>query len=255
MKTLLFLRCFISFLLRLLSPKMCVCLFKNNTNKKYRSSAELNAIDAMGQLICENPGQITLIAIGPLTNVARAIQYYPQMAKSVAEIAIMGGVFAVDNYLKDTNFGLDPEAANVVLNSGANITIVPMDVTTQTLLTHQDLDRITKIGTPLTHFISETTHPWINYSMITRNLTGAWIHDVLVVAWLLDRRVATVTDYRMGIELHAGPTRGRSWRYRQPLRLSVGIDESAGAPVQMLNSVDNQRLLNLLEEVFDTSEF
>lgn len=209
----------------------------------------------MGQLICENPGEITLIAIGPLTNVARALQRYPQLAKSVAEIAIMGGVFAVDNYLKDTNFGIDPEAANIVLNSGANITIVPMDVTTQTLLTHQDLDRITKSSTPLARFISETTHPWINYSMITRNLTGAWIHDVLAVAWLLDRRVATATDYRMGIELHAGPTRGKSWRYCPPLRLSVGIDESAGAQVQILNSVDNQQLLDLLEEAFNASKY
>lgn len=208
----------------------------------------------MGQLICENPGEVTLVAIGPLTNVARAMQRYPQLAKSVAEIAIMGGVFAVDNYLKDTNFGLDPEAADIVLNSGAKITIVPMDVTTQTLLTHQDLDRITKIDTPLARFISETTHPWIDYSMMTRNLTGSWIHDVLVVAWLLDHRVATATDYRMGIELRAGATRGKSWRYRHPLRVSVGIDESAGTLVQILNSVDNQRLLNLLEEVFDASQ-
>lgn len=80
------------------------------------SSAPL-AAHAIGELICNNPGEITLVAIGPLTNIAHAMQLYPQMAASVAEIAIMGGVFHVDGYLKDTNFGLDPEAAHVVLTS------------------------------------------------------------------------------------------------------------------------------------------
>lgn len=48
----------------------------------------------------------------------------------------MGGVFDIDHYLKDTNFVYDPEAAHIVLSSGANITLVPMDVTTQTIMTH-----------------------------------------------------------------------------------------------------------------------
>ncbi len=207
-----------------------------------------DAADAIGQLICNNPGEITLVAIGPLTNIARAMQRYPKLAESVAEIAIMGGVFAVDDYLKDTNFGLDPEAAHQVLNSGANITLVPMDVTTQTLMTHQDLDRIAQIDKPLARFISETFRPWIDYSIKTRRLPGCWIHDALVVAWLLNQRVATAADYRVDIELREGATRGKSWRYRQPLRLDVGIDQPAGGLVHVLQTVDNQLLLSMLEQ-------
>lgn len=207
-----------------------------------------DAIDAIGQLICNNPGEMTLVAIGPLTNVARAIQRYPQLAKSVVEIVIMGGVFNVDNYLKDTNFGIDPEAAHQVLNSGASITVVPLDVTTQTLMTHQDLNRIEYIDTPLAHYIVDTIRPWMDFSINTRHLNGSWIHDVLTVAWLLDKRVATAIDYRVGIELRAGTTRGRCWRYHPPLRNSVGIDESAGASVYVLTTVDSQLLLNILEK-------
>ncbi|XP_031636772.1 uncharacterized protein LOC116349476 [Contarinia nasturtii] len=214
---------------------------------------EENAIDAIGRLILNNPGEITLIGIGPLTNIAMAIQRYPKLVESVAEIAIMGGVFNVDNYLKDTNFGIDPEAAKIVLNSGANITIVPMDVTTQTMLTHESLERITKIDKPLTRYIYETTRPWIDYSMKTRNLPGSWIHDALVVASLIDPRVATTKEYRMDIELRDGPTRGKCWRYCNPLRVSVGIDGSAGALVNMLQSVDNQHLLNMIQQAFDAS--
>ncbi|RWR00927.1 hydrolase [[Pantoea] beijingensis] len=210
---------------------------------------EQGAVDAMGQLICDNPGEMTLVAIGPLTNVALAMQRYPQMAESVAEIAIMGGVFALDDYIKDTNFGLDPEAAHQVLNSGANITLVPMDVTTQTLMTHQDLDRIARINKPLARFVTETFRPWIDYSMRSRHLSGCWIHDALVVAWLLNQHVATAADYYADIELRAGATRGKSWRYRQPLRVDVGIEQPVGGMVHILQSVNNVQLLTMLENI------
>lgn len=154
------------------------------------------AAHAIGELICNNPGEITLVAIGPLTNIAHAMQLYPQLASSVAEIAIMGGVFNVDGYLKDTNFGLDPEAAHMVLTSGANITLAPLDVTTQTQLLHQDLDKIAQIESPLSRYLVETIRPWISYSMQTRQLPGCWVHDALVVARLLDKSIVTTgSDY------------------------------------------------------------
>ncbi|CRH32448.1 hydrolase [Pantoea ananatis] len=210
-----------------------------------------DAAQAMGQLICDNPGEITLIAIGPLTNVALAMQRFPDMAESVAEIVIMGGVFALDDYIKDTNFGIDPEAAHQVLHSGAAITLLPMDVTTQTLLTQDDLTRMTCREHPLTRFVHDTLQPWIDYSMQTRQLAGCWIHDALVVAWLLNQRVAWGTDYRVDIELRPGATRGKTWRYRQPLRLDVGIPPDAGALVHVLHSVDNALLLSIIEQAFN----
>ncbi|QKJ85659.1 nucleoside hydrolase [Paramixta manurensis] len=212
------------------------------------SAPAQDAVDAMGQLICDNPGEITLVAIGPLTNVALAMQRYPKLAESVAEIAIMGGVFALDDYIKDTNFGLDPEAAHQVLNSGAAITLVPMDVTTQTLMTHRDLERIARIDKPLARFVTETFRPWIDYSIKTRHLPGCWIHDALVVAWLLNQRVATAMDYFVDVELRDGATRGKSWRYRQPLRVDVGIPAQVGGLVHVLQQVDNQQLLAMIEQ-------
>lgn len=207
-----------------------------------------DAAEAIGRLICDNPGEITLVAIGPLTNVALALQRYPAMAEAVAEIVVMGGVFALDDYIKDTNFGLDPEAAHQVLHSGAAVTLVPMDVTTQTLLTHQDLSRITASDHPLSHFVRDTLRPWIHYSIRTRQLAGSWIHDALVVAWLLNQRVANGTDYRVDIELRPGATRGKSWRYRTPLRVGVGIPDNSGALVHVLHHVDNALLLEMIEQ-------
>ncbi|QDY40848.1 nucleoside hydrolase [Candidatus Pantoea soli] len=210
-----------------------------------------DAAGVMGQLICDNPGEFTLVALGPLTNVAQALQRYPAMADAVAEIVIMGGVFALDDYIKDTNFGLDPEAAHQVLHSGATITLVPMDATTQTLLTHQDLTRLTARDHPLTQFVRETLRPWIDYAMRTRHLPGCWIHDALVVAWLLNQHVAEGVDYHVDIELRPGATRGKSWRYRTPLRLDIGVPPDSGALVHVMQNVNNTLLLALIEQAFN----
>ncbi|WP_380184638.1 nucleoside hydrolase [Kalamiella sp. sgz302252] len=215
--------------------------------RAYRAPDE-EAADAMGKLICANPGEITLVAIGPLTNVALALERYPQMAEAVREIAIMGGVFALDDFIKDTNFGLDPEAARRVLTSGACLTLVPMDVTTQTMLTPGDLQRIETLNTPLAKYVGETLRPWLDYSMQTRKLPGCWIHDVLVVAWLIDQRVATAADYYVDVELRPGMTRGKSWRYRLPLRVDTATGELTGGLTHVLQTVDNARLLKMLEQ-------
>lgn len=201
----------------------------------------------IGELICNNPGEITLVAIAPLTNIAHALQLYPQMAEAVAEIVIMGGVFNVDGYIKDTNFGIDPEAAHVVLTSGANITLVPMDVTTQTMMTHQDLDQLAQINSPLSRYLVETIRPWMSYSMQTRHLPGCWIHDVLTIAYLLDRTIASSKAYYVDVALGDGLTRGTSWCYNpDALRLDVGIPVPQGKPVNVLQSVDNARLLSMI---------
>ncbi|GAK28452.1 nucleoside hydrolase [Serratia liquefaciens] len=206
-----------------------------------------NAAVAIGELICNNPGEITLAAIGPLTNVAHAMQLYPQMAQAVKEIVIMGGVFNLEGYIKDTNFGLDPEAARQVLTSGANITLAPLDVTTQTMLTQESLAQMTQPDTPLCRYLRSTTQPWIDYSRHTRHLPGCWIHDALVIAWLLEPQLVTTEEYYVDVALEGAMTRGSSRRWRPGgLRLTVGMPEPEGKPLRVMQQVDNARLLALI---------
>lgn len=206
------------------------------------------AVHKMGELICNNPGEITLIAIGPLTNVALALQLYPQMAAAVKEIVIMGGVFNVEGYLKDTNFGIDPEAAHAVLTSGANIILVPMDVTTQTMMTHQDLDKLATCNNRLSDFLVETIRPWMDFSMQTRNLPGCWIHDVLTVALLLEPALVSGVEDYVDVSL-SGLSRGRTLRYGpENLRLTVNVEPPRGKPVMILQTVDNEALLALIDK-------
>ena len=206
-----------------------------------------HAAQAIGELVCNNPGEITVVAIGPLTNIAHTIQLYPDFARSVAEIVIMGGVFQLDSYLKDTNFAVDPEAAKIVIESGANITLAPLDVTTQTLLTHQDLDKLQSFANPLADFIVRTSRPWMNYSIQTRQLAGCWIHDVLCVAKLIDESIVTSSPYIVDVSTARDCTRASSRRWKEgALRLTVGMPPVSHQPVNVMEQVDNQRLLEII---------
>lgn len=206
-----------------------------------------HAAQAIGELVCKNPGEITVVAIGPLTNIAHTIQLYPDFARSVAEIVIMGGVFQLDSYLKDTNFAVDPEAAKIVIESGANITLAPLDVTTQTLLTHQDLDKLQSFANPLADFIVRTSRPWMDYSIQTRQLAGCWIHDVLCVAKLIDESIVTSSPYIVDVSTARDCTRASSRRWKEgALRLTIGMPPVSHQPVNVMEQVDNQRLLEII---------
>ncbi|MEX0634283.1 nucleoside hydrolase [Serratia ureilytica] len=85
---------------------------------------------------------------GPLTNVAHAMQLTRRWRRREKEIVIMVACSTFEGYIKDTNFGLDPEAARLVLNSGTAITLAPLDVTAQTMLTQADLAALTQPDHP-----------------------------------------------------------------------------------------------------------
>ena len=216
----------------------------------FRAAPLLPAAQAIGELVAANPGEVTIVAIGPLTNIALAMRLYPELATNVARIVIMGGVFDVDGYLVDTNFGFDPEAAAIVLASGARVTLIPMDVSTKTMLTHKDLDQLEQINNRLTRFLIPTLRPWVSYSAATRNIAGMWIHDVVAVALLLDPTIVSSEPRAVTIQLASGPTRGRTSIWTPE---STHSDRSDVKPalIDVLVGIDNGRLLELISTSFN----
>lgn len=219
----------------------------------HRDNTPANAADILGKKVCDNPGEITVVATGPLTNIARAIELYPKFAQSVARISIMGGVFHSEEYLKDTNFGMDPEAAKMVLESGAPITLAPLDATTTTLLTLHDLDKLETMPNALTCYLTRTFRPWIRYSMKTRHIPGCWIHDAVSVALLIDPSIVTTAPYRVDIALEGAFTRGSSRRWKEDaLRLTVGMPKDKHKAIDVVKTVNNKKLLSL---IFSTMKY
>ncbi|MBB2965640.1 nucleoside hydrolase [Leifsonia aquatica] len=204
------------------------------------------------ELLRSAPGEFTIVAIGPLTNIAMALALEPRLPELVHDLVIMGGAFDVPGFLQELNFGIDPEAAHLVLTSGAPITLVPLDTTSQTLFTHADLDRLVGVGGALAEYVVETTRPWIDYAAAWRKIDGCLLHDPLTVALLLDPGIAEYEERVVDVELLGSLTRGRAvWWTEENLRLHVGLRvPPAVRGVRVATRVDNARLVELLLTAF-----
>jgi purine nucleosidase len=109
-----------------------------------------HAVDLIVRTVAAHPGEITLLAIGPLTNVALALLREPRLAQDLAGLMVMGGVVGGAGALHlpwvEHNFRCDPEAAAIVLASGVRLQIVPLDVTTKVCIRPADVANIRAAG-------------------------------------------------------------------------------------------------------------
>ncbi|MFJ3958103.1 nucleoside hydrolase [Arthrobacter sp. NPDC090010] len=181
------------------------------------------------------PGRIDLIATGPLTNIAAAVQAVPGLPDKLRSLTIMGGALSVPGYRVETNFSYDPDSAAAVLSCGAPITLVSMDATTRTMLTAGDLDCLEEIDSGMARSLIPAVRPWVDYSASTRGIRGCWIHDAAAVAVVLRPEIATYSDVSVEIALQ-GPDRGKT------------TFASSGPIVRIVETIDNSALLGLLRD-------
>lgn len=205
-----------------------------------------DAVDKIIALSKKYAGELTIVAIGPLTNIAMAIKKDSDFEKRIKQIVLMGGLFNVPRYIKDTNFGLDPEAAYIVLTSNIPVVMAPFDTTSTTLFTYDDLDKIGKINNKLCAYLYKTVTPWLEYSIKTRGLKGCWIHDVLTVAYLIDSSIVSCEEGLVNIELQ-GAFRGRCYRVDPGyIKNGMGLVPQSSRKIKIMKSVDNQALVSLI---------
>jgi purine nucleosidase len=139
-------------------------------------------------LMQAEPKTITLCTLGPLTNIAMALVKQPAIAERIAEIVMMGGAyFEVGNITPAAEFNIyvDPEAADVVMRSGAPITIMPLDVTHQIQSTPERLDAIKAIGNRAGTAVYEMLSFSEGFDLRKYGWAGAPLHDPTVIAYLL----------------------------------------------------------------------
>ena len=157
-------------------------------------------------------GEITLVAIGPLTNIAKAILEYPNSMKGFREIICMGGAFRVygnTTTIAEFNIFVDPHAAQVVVNSGIPVTFVPLDVTEQVCFEMGHIVReIHPLGTKLSRFITDLTRGYIDYHMQTEGFPGCYLHDPLAVGLAIDPSFCGMQEAFVQIETESSITMG-----------------------------------------------
>ncbi len=151
--------------------------------------ADRHAVDfIIDTLRAEAPGSVTLCPLGPLTNIATALEKAPDIAPHIAEIVLMGGAyFEVGNITPAAEFNIyvDPEAAKVVFACGAPITVMPLDVTHKALVTKPRNDAFRALGTPAGHAVAEMTDFFERFDKEKYGSLGAPLHDPCVTAYLI----------------------------------------------------------------------
>ena len=155
----------------------------------------------------EAPGTVTLVPIGPLTNIAAAFERAPDIIPRVQQVVLMGGAyFEVGNVTPAAEFNIyvDPEAAAQVLNSGVDVVMMPLDVTHKALTSADWLAGLRALGTRAGEAVASWTDFFERYDREKYGSEGAPLHDPCTIAWLI--RPELFSGRRINVEIE---TEGR----------------------------------------------
>ncbi|MFN8567653.1 MAG: nucleoside hydrolase [Kouleothrix sp.] len=175
--------------------------------------ASEHAVDMIIREIMARPGEVTLVAVAPLTNVAVALRKEPRIAQHVREVIIMGGALRADGNttsLAEFNFYVDPHAAHMVLESGMPITLLPWDITKDVLLTQADIDRMLRVASPITRFIADATRFYIEFHQAAFGYSGCSINDPVALALAFMPDLARTQALHVAVEYSSELTAGKT---------------------------------------------
>jgi purine nucleosidase len=176
-----------------------------------REPIELHAVELLIQTILNAPGEITLVAIGPLTNLALAVRCEPRIAEAVREVVIMGGALRVPGNTTpaaEFNIYVDPHAAQIVFSAGWPIRLVSLDVTQQTVMTREQFATLAATGHPVTRAIQAMTDFYYDEFAGPRGVADLSMHDPLCVAAALYPDLIEWRRALVEVELTSGLTAG-----------------------------------------------
>jgi purine nucleosidase len=190
--------------------------------------------------VMAEPGELSVVAIGPLTNVALALALEPQVATSIAEIVVMGGVYLEQTNVAaipgEFNFWVDPHAAAEVLASGAPIRAVGLDVTRRVRLTREHVAWLAESAGDFGRFAAACAEGWIAHLEQTTDQRGSCaLHDPLAVASVCHPDLVAWRPARVAVETCGAHTRGvavadlLTTPHAGPAncRIAVGVDAPA----------------------------
>jgi pyrimidine-specific ribonucleoside hydrolase len=201
-----------------------------------RRADERPAAELLADTIAAAPGQVVVVAIGPLTNLAEAFQADPALVGQIKTLVIMGGAVnapgnvadgaeGIDNRFAEWNFFADPVAADVVLASGAPITLVPLDATNDVPFSRGFYQRLRA---------NQLTRPAVfTYNLLYLNQWwldgGMYWWDTLAAATAANPDLVTVEEMTLDVLTDDGPEMGRV------------VVSSGGSPARVAVAADRQR--------------
>ncbi|WP_193509065.1 nucleoside hydrolase [Cryobacterium sp. BB736] len=172
---------------------------------------ERHAVDLIiDTIMSHEPGTVTLIPTGALTNIALAVRKEPRIAERVAEVVLMGGGYHGGNWSAAAEFNIviDPEAAHIVFNEPWKLTMVGLDLTHQALATPEVVQAIAEVGTKPAQFVLELLEFFSKTYREAQGFEHPPVHDPCAVALVIDPSVMSVVRVPLDVELTGSLTLG-----------------------------------------------
>jgi len=199
---------------------------------------DAHAVDFLIDTLRREPaGTVTLVPIGPLTNIALALRLAPDIAPRIARIVLMGGAyFEVGNITPTAEFNIyvDPEAAAAVFGAGVPLTVLPLDATHKALVTRPRAEAFAALGTPVGRAVAQMTSFSERFDLAKYGSDGAPLHDPCTVAWLLAPELFSGREVNVEVETASPLTLGMTvadwWGVtdRAPNALFIGDLDAGG---------------------------
>ena len=169
-----------------------------------------HAVELIARLLKEHPKPVTLVPVGPLTNIALLLTEHPDVVDNIREIVIMGGSTerGNDTPYAEFNIKVDPEAADIVFRSGLPVTMCGLNVTHQALATPDVLGRLRDLGTPMGDLCVELLTFFSASYLRTWGFTSPPLHDPVAVARVIDPSLVECLPEPVVIETEGRYTRG-----------------------------------------------
>jgi len=198
------------------------------------------------------PGEITLVAVGPLTNLALALQLDPGIVDKVVEVVVMGGnAFCAGNATPagEANIFNDPDAADIVFGAAWPVTMIGLDVTHKVNMTGKTIDQLATLTGPLNEFVAAAVPFYREFYERVNGIDGIYVHDSTVIVYLLAPDLFTFGHYPVRVDASEGIGRGKTWPspgesdleetpalqpWRNRPRVKVGIDVAGEKVVEVI---------------------
>jgi inosine-uridine nucleoside N-ribohydrolase len=205
-----------------------------------------SAVELIIDRVMSAPGQITLVPLGPLTNIARALQAQPELAANLAGIVLMGGnAFCGGNAspAAEANIINDPEAADIVFGADCPIVMAGLDVTEQIVMTGAQLDLIGTVDSARARHLHAILPYYRQFALERSGLDGIHVHDSTTISYLVAPEHFTSVAHPIRVDIGDSVGRGKTWASTRP---PEGTDAWAGRPsVTILTGVDRDAVVSL----------
>ncbi|MFB5078842.1 ribosylpyrimidine nucleosidase [Raoultella sp. C349492] len=177
-----------------------------------RKAEKKHAVNFIIDTLMDSTGDITLVPVGPLTNIAVAMRMQPTIIPKIREIVLMGGAYGTGNFTPSAEFNIfaDPEAARVVFTSGVPLVMMGLDLTHQTVCTPDIISRMENAGGPAGKLFSDMMNFTLKTQYDNYGLEGGPVHDATCVAYLINPDAFKVQEMYVEIDVNSGPCYGRT---------------------------------------------